>query len=551
MKISQISTLSKLRFSLMKSVYASPAAVNHASHRRLLHSESTTTTTSHTSFSKVTNGVLKPQSSFSRNQKYPTSISSCLIDRNDTHFVSLSQMKPISGVSPRCLHSNNNPLSSLRLGTTSFHSYGSGMSGLGLRSYSSFFGGKGDDLKEPQASGEDSGGVGVGGDWDSNLKGAWQSAVDGASYMGEKAKGVSDELCPHVQQLLDANPYIKEVIIPVGWTFTGTMLAWLVMPKVLRKLHKYSMQSPVALLSGKLPSEQIPYERSLWGALEDPVRYLITFMAFLQLGVMIAPTTIADQYIAQTWRGAVILSAVWFIHRWKTNVFTRALANKNVMGLDREKLLTLDKLSSVGLFVLGSMSLAEACGVAVQSILTVGGIGGVATAFAAKDILGNVLSGLSMQFSKPFSLGDTIKAGSIEGQVIEMGLTTTSLLNAEKFPVVVPNSLFSSQVIVNKSRAQWRAMVSKIPLRIDNLEKVPQITEDIKSMLRSNAKVFLGKEVPYCFLSRIGDSYAELVLGCNLNHMNKDELYATEQDILIQTARIIKENGAALGNILT
>jgi len=34
---------------------------------------------------------------------------------------------------------------------------------------------------------------------------------------------------------------------------------------------------------------------------------------------------------------------------------------------------------------------------------------GVATAFAARDILGNVLSGMSMQFSKPFSLGDTIK----------------------------------------------------------------------------------------------------------------------------------------------
>ena len=38
------------------------------------------------------------------------------------------------------------------------------------------------------------------------------------------------------------------------------------------------------------------------------------------------------------------------------------------------------------------------------------------------------------------------QAGSIEGQVVEMGLTTTSLLNAEKFPVIVPNSLFSSQV---------------------------------------------------------------------------------------------------------
>lgn len=34
----------------------------------------------------------------------------------------------------------------------------------------------------------------------------------------------------------------------------------------------------------------------------------------------------------------------------------------------------------------------------------------------------------------------------MEGQVVEMGLTTTSLLTAEKFPVIVPNSLFSSQV---------------------------------------------------------------------------------------------------------
>jgi len=34
---------------------------------------------------------------------------------------------------------------------------------------------------------------------------------------------------------------------------------------------------------------------------------------------------------------------------------------------------------------------------------------GVATAFAARDILGNVLSGLALQFSKPFSLGDKIK----------------------------------------------------------------------------------------------------------------------------------------------
>ncbi|XP_068477850.1 mechanosensitive ion channel protein 1, mitochondrial-like isoform X3 [Phaseolus vulgaris] len=271
-------------------------------------------------------------------------------------------------------------------------------------------------------------------------------------------------------------------------------------------------------------------------------------LTLISSGVMVAPTTITAEYLAPVWRGAVIVSFVWFLHRWKTNVFARTLTSQSLLGLDREKVLALDKISSIGLFVIGIMAFAEACGVAVQSIVTVGGIGGVATAFAAKDILGNVFSGLSMQFSKPFSIGDTIKAGSIEGQVVEMGLTTTSLLSSEKFPVIVPNSFFSSQVIVNKSRAEYRAIISKIPLQTEDLSKIPQISDDVKSMLRSNAKVFLGKDVPYCFLSRIESSFAELTLGYNLKHMRKDELYSAEQEILLLAVQIIKNHGVALGS---
>lgn len=263
----------------------------------------------------------------------------------------------------------------------------------------------------------------VGNDWLDKIKDVWQSAVDAATYTGQKAKEASVELSPHVEQLLDSHPYLKNVVVPVSITFTGTLLAWFVMPRILRRFHKYATQGPVALLSGSLSGEEVPYEKSFWGALEDPVRYLITFMAFTQMlvvprtvyasyhllgfhvlymplnhllfgcvmwfslhdtvwmtlicsGMMVAPTTIASQYLSQTWRGAVILSFVWFLHRWKTNVFARALASPIVAGLDREKLLALDKISSVGLFVIGIMALAEACGVAVQSVLTVGGIGG-------------------------------------------------------------------------------------------------------------------------------------------------------------------------------
>jgi len=52
-------------------------------------------------------------------------------------------------------------------------------------------------------------------------------------------------------------------------------------------------------------------------------------------------------------------------------------------------------------------------------------------------------------------------------------------------------------MIVNKSRAQWHASVAKLPVRIEDIEKIPAITEEIKVMLMSNSKI----DAPYCSLT--------------------------------------------------
>ncbi|KAJ0974444.1 hypothetical protein J5N97_016409 [Dioscorea zingiberensis] len=382
-------------------------------------------------------------------------------------------------------------------------------------------------------------------EWTDAFNNLYEPITDAAVTAGKKAKEVTDTVVPYIKHVYDSQPYMQQVIVPIGGIMSATLIAWMVLPRILRKFHKYTIQNPLAVLSGSSTKELVPYEKSIWNAVEDPARYLITFMAFSQLGVMISPTT--TQYLSQVWRGAVVLSFVWFLHRWKTNLFARAMTREAATGLDREKLLALEKFSNLGLLILGLMALAEACGVAAQSILTVGGIGGVATAFAAKDILGNMFSGLSLQFLKPFSVGDSIKAGSIEGKVVEVGLTTTSLINSEKFPVIVPNSLFSSQVIVNKSRAQWQSFLTKIPIRTDDIEVVPLISEAIVTMLKSNPKVNLENDAPYCFLSLIESSRAELTIGCNLVKMKKPEAGAAEQAILLEVVRIIKQHGAELG----
>lgn len=65
---------------------------------------------------------------------------------------------------------------------------------------------------------------------------------------------------------------------------TATLFAWVVMPKVLRRFHTYAIHSSSALLPQAFSiHHDVPYDKSFWGALEDPARYLMTFISFAQM----------------------------------------------------------------------------------------------------------------------------------------------------------------------------------------------------------------------------------------------------------------------------
>jgi mechanosensitive ion channel protein 1/2/3 len=124
---------------------------------------------------------------------------------------------------------------------------------------------------------------GGGGSWIEILDNARKSTVDATTDAGKKVKELTDAVTPHIQQLFDTYPNLEKVVVPLGGTLCGTMMAWLVMPIILRRLHKYTSQSPIAALLGNSTKNDVSYQTSLWCALEDPAKYLITFMAFSEM----------------------------------------------------------------------------------------------------------------------------------------------------------------------------------------------------------------------------------------------------------------------------
>lgn len=60
-----------------------------------------------------------------------------------------------------------------------------------------------------------------------------------------------------------------------------------------------------------------------------------------------------------------MISVIWFLYWWKSNVFICMFMGKMFINLERECYLIMDWLLLIGLFVLGGMVFVEVCGVVV------------------------------------------------------------------------------------------------------------------------------------------------------------------------------------------
>lgn len=74
--------------------------------------------------------------------------------------------------------------------------------------------------------------------------------------------------------------------------------------------------------------------------------------------------------------------------------------------------------------------------------------------FAAQAALGNIISGVFIVMFKPFRVGDIINVGSeYRGKVTDITLRHTVIKDFQNRRIIMPNSIISSQTVVNDSIA--------------------------------------------------------------------------------------------------
>jgi len=104
------------------------------------------------------------------------------------------------------------------------------------------------------------------------------------------------------------------------------------------------------------------------------------------------------------------------------------------------------------LFFIAFLITLDHFGISISSLLVSLGVGSLGIALAAQETLANVIAGFVILIDQPFRVGDRIKLPTgEEGDIHEIGLRSTQILNYDNNLVIVPNSDLVKNRIVNFS----------------------------------------------------------------------------------------------------
>jgi small-conductance mechanosensitive channel len=138
------------------------------------------------------------------------------------------------------------------------------------------------------------------------------------------------------------------------------------------------------------------------------------------------------------------------------------------------------------LVLIGLLIIVQTAGINLTTLNVLAGAVGIGVGFGLQTIAANFISGLILLIGRPIKVGDRIEVGGvesegIEGDVVEIGARATTVLTNDNIAIIVPNTQFVEQTVVNWSHNDRRVRF-RIPVQVaygTDVRKAEQLLLDV------------------------------------------------------------------------
>ena len=218
--------------------------------------------------------------------------------------------------------------------------------------------------------------------------------------------------------------------------FAGLLVGWLLRRKIFPALQARSWHfaaTPILLRSLQNPLARMAFYSGLYLALTSLPWAIPGLTKFLFTAYKIATTLLFCQGLYNASEVADLLLA---------SCSPEIRSNKTLRSL-------LDTTYKVLVIILGVATCAQIVGFPIGSIVAGAGLVGLTISLAAQESASNLFSGIVILLDKPFSIGDWITVGNVEGEVIDINFRSIKIRSLDKTVSIITNSKVCSSTIVN------------------------------------------------------------------------------------------------------
>lgn len=164
--------------------------------------------------------------------------------------------------------------------------------------------------------------------------------------------------------------------------------------------------------------------------------------------------------------------------------------------------------------IFGLVFIADALGFDLTTMVAGLGITGLALALAAQDTISNIFGATTVLLDRPFQVGDWVIIGTVEGEVMKIGLRTTLIRTSLDTVITMPNANLTNTPVENWGKRRFRRWqpIFKLDINSDP-SKVSEFCDGVVELVANHEKTMKEGD-SYAKVSSLGPDAIDI--GCNI-----------------------------------
>ncbi len=218
-------------------------------------------------------------------------------------------------------------------------------------------------------------------------------------------------------------------------------------------------------------------------------------------------------YLLVAVKTLVGLSCVWSAYRLVdvVGLYLHHFASKTESTLDDVLIPLATKSLKLFVSVMGLLFITDTLNLNITGVLASLGLGGLAFALAAKDMVQNLFGSITVLLDRTFRVGDWIVVGDVEGTVEGIGLRSTKIRTFYNSLIILPNAHFITASVDNMGERHYRRYSSKISLTYDTPpEKIEAFCEGVREIVRIHP--YMRKDYYHVYLNEMGAASLDVLV---------------------------------------